>query len=399
MAKSSERNVYVFGATSFLNDTASEMAYWVLPAFLITLGASPMHLGVIEGIAESVAASAKLYSGYLTDKAAKRKPLVVAGYVIANAVKPLLALTTAWWQVLLIRFADRTAKGIRGAPRDVMLSESVPIERIGRSFGIMQSMDSAGAIVGPLLALWILHYQDVRAVFWWAAVPGFLSIVVITLLAKETRARLPVPPVGEKESPTVLPGQSAAAPIPRSFYYMLAAVAIFSVGNSSDMFLLLRAKEAGIPVAFAPLLGLVFNLVYTAASWPAGALADKFPKRYLAAAGYLVFAAVYAVFAAAPSRLWLWLMMAGYGLYYALTGPVLRALVVEEVPVGSRGRALGWFYFTSSITVLLASLVTGFLWSRYGAPLPLGLSAALATVAALMLLFKTGARDAKVKVA
>lgn len=398
MAKSSERNVYVFGATSFLNDTASEMAYWVLPAFLITLGASPMHLGVIEGIAESVAASAKLYSGYLTDKAAKRKPLVVAGYVVANAVKPLLALTTAWWQVLLIRFADRTAKGIRGAPRDVMLSESVPIERIGRSFGIMQSMDSAGAIVGPLLALWILHYQDVRAVFWWAAVPGFLSILVITLLARETRQDLQK---NATETISPDPSQTGAAkpPIPRSFYYMLAAVAIFSVGNSSDMFLLLRAKEAGIPVAFAPLLGLVFNLVYTAASWPAGALADKFPKRYLAAAGYLVFAAVYAVFAAAPSRLWLWLMMAGYGLYYALTGPVLRALVVEEVPLGSRGRALGWFYFTSSITVLLASLITGFLWSRYGAPLPLGLSAALATVAALMLLFKTGAGDAKVKVA
>src|ERR1700730_8641104 len=158
---SAARNLYAFGITSFLNDTASEMAYWVLPAFLISLGAGPAQLGVIEGIAESVASFAKLFSGYLTDRIERRKPLVVAGYFVANAVKPLLALATAWWHILLIRFSDRLAKGVRGAPRDVMVAESVPKERLGSAYGLIQSMDSAGAIGGapgalrPLSRFWI----------------------------------------------------------------------------------------------------------------------------------------------------------------------------------------------------------------------------------------------------
>ena len=150
------RNLYSFGLTSFFNDTASEMAYWVLPAFLVSLGAGPAQLGVIEGIAESVASFAKLFSGYLADRIERRKPLVVAGYFVANAVKPLLALTTAWWHILLIRFADRVAKGVRGAPRDVMVAESVGKERLGSAYGLIQSMDSAGAIAGPLMALVLL---------------------------------------------------------------------------------------------------------------------------------------------------------------------------------------------------------------------------------------------------
>src|SRR6202521_312205 len=153
---SAARNIYVFGITSFLNDTATEMAYWVLPAFLVSLGAGPAQLGLIEGVAESVASFAKLFSGYLTDRIDRRKPLVVAGYAVANAVKPLLAVTTAWWHILLIRFSDRLAKGVRGAPRDVMVAESVPKERLGSAYGLIQSMDSAGAIAGPLVALVLL---------------------------------------------------------------------------------------------------------------------------------------------------------------------------------------------------------------------------------------------------
>src|SRR6266852_3143468 len=155
-APSAARNIYAFGITSFLNDTASEMAYWVLPAFLASLGAGPAQLGLIEGIAESVASFAKLFSGYLTDRISRRKPLVVAGYVVANAVKPLLAMVTVWWQILPIRFVDRLAKGVRGAPRDVMVAESVPENRLGSAYGLIQSMDSAGAIAGPLAALALL---------------------------------------------------------------------------------------------------------------------------------------------------------------------------------------------------------------------------------------------------
>src|SRR5260221_5033793 len=180
-------NVYVFGASSFLNDTASEMAYWVLPAFLASLGVGPEKLGVIEGIAESVASFAKLFSGYLADRLPRRKPLVVVGYLVANAVKPALAMVTSWWHVLFIRFADRLAKGVRGAPRDVMLAESVPSEKVGSAFGLLQSMDSAGAIAGPLLALWILRGHDVRTVFWLAGIPGGLTVLIAWLGIREVR--------------------------------------------------------------------------------------------------------------------------------------------------------------------------------------------------------------------
>jgi MFS family permease len=372
------RNVYLFGATSFLNDTASEMAYWILPAFLASIGAGPAQLGVIEGIAESVAAAAKLYSGYLADRFPRRKPLVVFGYALANVVKPVLAVATSWWQVLVIRFADRTAKGIRNAPRDVMVAESVEPENRGSAFGLLQAMDSAGAIAGPLLAVFILTHHGMRAVFWAAAVPGALAILVVWLFVRE-----PAP----KEHAAKALEFSLRPGLPWRFHYVLLAVALFSLGNSSDMFLVLRAKDVGIPVAYAPLLGLVFNITYTLTSWPAGKLSDRVPRHFVAAAGYAVFAAVYAVFAAAPSRAAIWGAMACYGLFYSLTNPVLRALVVDHADAPKRGRALGLFYFVTSLTTLAASLVTGELWQQFGAHVPFLLSAALAVVAALMLLF------------
>src|ERR1039458_6370102 len=184
---SAARNIYAFGITSFLNDTASEMAYWVLPAFLVSLGAGAAELGVIEGVAESVASFAKLFSGYLADRIDRRKPVVVAGYAVANAVKPLLALATAWWHILLIRFSDRLAKGVRGAPRDVMVAESVGKERLGSAYGLIQSMDSAGAIAGPLAALVLLARYGIRGVFWAAAIPGALCVMVALFGIRETK--------------------------------------------------------------------------------------------------------------------------------------------------------------------------------------------------------------------
>src|ERR1700686_4304960 len=190
---SAARNLYAFGITSFLNDTASEMAYWVLPAFLVSLGAGPAQLGLIEGVAECVASFAKLFSGYLTARSDRRKPLVVAGYFIANAVKPLLALATAWWHILLIRFSDRLAKGVRGAPRDVMVAESVGKERLGSAYGLIQSMDSAGAIAGPLAALVLLARFGIRSVFWAAAIPGALCVLVAMIGIRETKRSSPKP--------------------------------------------------------------------------------------------------------------------------------------------------------------------------------------------------------------
>lgn len=463
---SATSNIYAFGATSFLNDTATEMAYWVLPAFLVSLGAGPAQLGLIEGVAESVASFAKLFSGYLTDRIDRRKPLVVAGYFVANAVKPLLALATSWWHILLIRFSDRLAKGVRGAPRDVMVAESVPKGRLGAAYGLIQSMDSAGAIAGPLLAFALLARYGMRTVFWAAAVPGALCVLVALFGIREKQAVIPNRAEGPVRDPTsarrlngsrrdrvmrrsqtasgaelsepslandrgpatndlqfakVGTPQPALAPLnltaplgganlPRAFYFVLFAVTLFSLGNSSDMFLVMRAQSAGIPVALAPLLGLVFNLTYTLGSWPAGWLSDHFSRRvssrrvppqpgsappgssrqgssrrWIAAIGYLIFAAVYFVFGRSSSAFAIWSAMAVYGFYYALTQPVLKALVVEVVDDEVRGRALGIYFFVTSVATLAASLITGELWKHYGAAVPFFLSAGLAVASAALL--------------
>ncbi|HTW57748.1 MAG TPA: MFS transporter [Terriglobales bacterium] len=389
---SAARNIYAFGLTSFFNDTATEMAYWVLPAFLVSLGAGPAQLGLIEGVAESVASFAKLFSGYFTDRIERRKPLVVAGYFFANAVKPLLAVVTAWWQILLIRFSDRLAKGVRGAPRDVMVAESVPKERLGSAYGLIQSMDSAGAIAGPLAALVLLVHFGLRSVFWAAAVPGALAVLVAWFGVRETRREPAISARGAKDDNTPLALKPIA--LPSSFYLVLVAVTLFSLGNSSDMFLVMRAQSIGMRVSLAPLLGLVFNVTYTVGSWPAGWLSDHFSRRglsrrWIAAAGYLIFAGVYFIFGRAPSRLAIWIAMAVYGFYYALTQPVLKALVVESVGHEVRGRALGVYFFAASVATLAASLVTGELWKCYGAGVPFYFSAALALVSAIMLLSTT----------
>lgn len=387
------RNVYAFGLTSLLNDTASEMAYWVLPAFLGTLGAGPAQLGIIEGIAESTASFAKLFSGYLADRVSHRKPIVVGGYVVANAVKPLLALVSSWWQILGIRFSDRFAKGVRGTARDVMVAESVDRAHIGSAYGLIQAMDSAGAIAGPLLALALIGRFGMRGVFAWAAVPGALCVVVVWFCIREMHrggaslasGHASTSLEAERNSP-IATRNTWLPKLPLGFYYVLAVVTLFSLGNSSDMFLVLRAGSIGIPASRAPLLGLVFNITFTLVSWPAGKFSDRFSRSAIASAGYFVFAIVYFVFAVAPSQLAIWLSMAFYGFFYALTNPVLKALVVESVAGEVRGRALGIYFFVSSVTTLLASVITGSLWKVYGAAVPFYLSAGIAAVSACALL-------------
>jgi len=404
VSQSTPRNIYAFGLTSFLNDTASEMAYWVLPAFLASIGAGAAQLGIIEGIAESVASFAQLFSGYLADKVSHRKPIVVGGYFVANAVKPLLALVSSWWQILGIRFADRFAKGVRGTARDVMVADAVDNSNIGSAYGLIQAMDAAGAIVGPLLALAVIGRFGMRGVFASAAIPGALCVIVAWLgirevhragnkkiedrkvgsLASDSEHRdAPVKPINA----VATSAKSEWLPkLPVGFYYVLAVVTVFSLGNSSDMFLVLRAGNIGIPASRAPLLGLVFNITFTLVSWPAGKFSDRFSRSAIAAAGYLVFATVYFVFALAPSQLAIWLAMAFYGLFYALTNPVLKALIVESVDTGVRGRALGIYSFCISMTTLLSSVITGALWKVYGPAVPFYFSAGIATVSALALL-------------
>ncbi|MGB8581473.1 MAG: MFS transporter [Candidatus Sulfotelmatobacter sp.] len=392
---SAARNIYAFGIISLLNDTATEMAYWVLPAFLATLGAGPAQLGVIEGIAESVASFSQLFSGYLADHIQRRKPVVVAGYFIANAVKPLLAIVTAWPQILLIRFCDRLSKGFRSAPRDVMVAESVPKNRLGAAYGLIQSMDSAGAVAGPLTALLMLSHFGIRSVFLAAAVPGALCVFSAWAGVRETRRGgtdsaqsndvKSSAGKGSKVVPTL--SKTAGVTLPASFHFVLIAVTLFSLGNSSDMFLVLRAQSVGIRVALAPLLGLVFNITYTLASWPAGWFSDRVSRPLVASVGYVIFAAVYFVFGRAPSTMAIWIAMAVYGFYYALTQPVLKALVVDTVGESVRGRALGIYFFVTSVATLAASLITGQLWKHYGAGIPFYFSAGTALIAAGMLQF------------
>src|ERR1700692_4176374 len=397
------RNIYAFGVTSFLNDTASEMAYWVLPAFLASLGAGPAQLGIIEGVDESGASFAKRFSRYVHDKLSDRNPIVVGGYLVANAVKPLLALVTSWWQILGIRFSDRLAKGIRGTARDVMVADSVDKSSLGSAYGLIQAMDSAGAIAGPLLALAVIGHFGMRGVFAGAAVPGALCVIVAWLGIREVH-RSPKLPVWDRAPPPVQAERSsAAAPtggdprlstknsewlpkLPFGFYYVMSVVTLFSLGNSSDMFLVLRAGNIGIGASKAPLLGLVFNITFTLASWPAGKFSDRFSRSAIAAAGYFVFAIVYFVFALAPSQLAVWMAMAFYGLFYALTNAVLKALVVESVASDVRGRALGIYSFSTSVTTLLSSVITGALWKVYGAAVPFYVSAGIAAVSGIALL-------------
>jgi len=386
------RNLFAFGATSLLNDTATEMAYWVLPAFLASIGAGPAQLGVIEGIAESVASFAKLCSGYLADHVPRRKPVVVSGYLVANAVKPLLALAGSWGQVLAIRFADRLSKGIRGTTRDVMLADSVPESRLGSAYGLLQAMDSAGAIAGPLLALLLLPHYGLRGVFWFAAIPGALCVAVALFGIREVRKKHAI------QSSSQQPQPKGSAHFSGKFYLVLLAVTFFSLGNSSDMFLVLRAQNIGIPVIHAPLLGLVFNVTYTLFSWPAGGLSDRLSRRVLAAGGYLVFAAVYLIFAIAPSMAAIWFAMAFYGLFYALTEPVLKALVVDVVAPEARGRALGVYSFVGSVAILLASLITGEMWKHYGPRAPFYLSAGIAFASAALLLISRATQAGKTRV-
>jgi MFS family permease len=385
------RNLSVFGATSFFNDTATEMTYWILPSFLMSIGAGPAALGMIEGAAESIASFAKLFSGMWTDRLRRRKPVVVGGYLVANVAKPLLGWATSTWHVFGVRFTDRLAKGVRGVPRDVMLADSVPREKMGSAFGLLQTMDSAGAILGPVAALAIMataygrHFGP-RAVFWLAAVPGALTVIIIAAGLRE----LP-----HERGAVAKRGFAWPRALPAGFYYVLAAVALFSIGNSSDMFLVMRAQALGVPTSHTPLIGLVFNITYTLFSWPAGKLSDRAMwgehggsrwRRKIVAAGMVIFALTYAAFAHGMRPGMVYVAMAFYGIYYALTAPVLKAVIVDAVPSEQRGGAFGLFDFVTSIAVLLSSVLTGLLWKHFGAAVPFALSAALAGSAALMLL-------------
>lgn len=375
------RNVRALGWTALFNDTATEMSYWLLPQFLVgVLGAGPMAFGLIEGAAETVASFGRLVSGFLADRWRRRKPLAAAGYTVANIAKPLLAVVQSWPQVFWIRFFDRASKGFRAAPRDALIADSVSPGERGAAFGFRQAMDSAGAMAGPLAAVVLLSAfsGDVRKVFWVAALPGLASISLAWLAVREIR------PVagGKAESRKPLVNVLARD---RRLSIILLAVALFSLGNSSDLFLILRAQNLGVRPELAPLLGLAFNLVYTIVSWPAGKLSDRIPRRILIVGGYLVYAGVYWGFARSQSAAIMWLLMPLYGLYYALTEGVLKAWISDLVPSERRATVYGVFNWVVGVTAFPASLAAGWLWQRYSPAAPFYASAGVSFLAAVLL--------------
>jgi MFS family permease len=379
------RNVVALGLTSFFNDSATELAYWILPAFIAgPLHAGPAALGWIEGLAEGTASISRLLSGWWTDRVGRRKPFVLFGYLLANVVKPLLAFVVSPLQVLAIRVGDRFAKGIRGAPRDAMLAESTGAATRGAAFGFRQAMDSAGAIVGPLAAFLLLsRHFDIRTIFLLAAIPGTIAVLLVLLAVRET-GHAGVTPVSQ--APPNQPAARQPSPLQvRGYLHLLIAVSVFAIGNSSDLFLVLRAQQF-MSTSWAPMLGLVFNASYTALAWPAGRLSDYVPRKWLLASGYFVFAGVYAGFAMLGAAWQAWLLFVLYGLYYGLSEGVLKAMIADLVPRETRGHAYGIQATLYGILVLLASLITGYLWKQFGAAIPFSVSAACALVAACLVL-------------
>ncbi|MFZ0964814.1 MAG: MFS transporter [Terriglobia bacterium] len=378
------RNVWVLAWVAFLNDTSTEMGYWLLPQFLVTaLGAPPMAFGFIEGAAETIASFSRLLSGWLSDFLDRRKPLAAAGYTLANIVKPLLAVSHSWEQVFWIRFADRAAKGFRAAPRDALMVDSVDAAHRGAAFGLRQAMDTSGAIVGPLSAILFLRLcaGQIRSVFWMAAIPGLASIFLAWFAVKEVRRTANTP---AHSSPSV--GQSIRLPHGK-LLLILAAVGLFSLGNSSDLFLVLRAQNLGMSAWTAPALGIVFNVVYAAVSWPAGKLSDRVPRRWLVVTGYLIYAAVYAGFAWVRTPQLVWFLFAIYGSYYALTEGVIKAWIADFAPGDSRASVFGVFNWVAGVAAFPASFLAGWIWQRYSPAAPFALSSLLAFVAGVLLLF------------
>ncbi|MGH9533976.1 MAG: MFS transporter [Terriglobales bacterium] len=375
-------NVFVLGVAALFNDIASEMAYWVLPYFLTVLGAGPGWLGLIEGAAEASASWVKVWSGGWADRTQRRKPLVVAGYFLSNVMKPLLGFTQAAGQVLAVRTVERGSKGLRSVPRDVMITESAAPGQVGAAFGLRQALDSAGAVIGPAVAFWLMLQggQNVRLVFWAAAIPGAIAVILVWALARETgQGRVAIPQPASALQPTAM---APPASFSHALWLVLVATGLFGLANFSDMFLILRAQHLGVRPALAPLLGLVFNAVFAALSYPLGRLSDRWPRKWLVGTGYLVYAAVYYGFARDGSVRALWGLFAAYGLYQALTAGVISALIADCATPANRGRAFGWVAGVTGVTGFAASALAGGLWHWRGPALPFDVAAALAVAAA-----------------
>lgn len=391
------RPVWMLGWVSFFTDTASEMIYPLLPLFLTrVLGAGAMSLGVIEGVAEAANSLLKIASGRLADRWGRLKPLVVAGYALSSAVRPFIGLASSWTQVLALRFTDRLGKGIRGAPRDAMLAGFADVTNRGRIFGFHRAMDHAGAVLGPLIASAFLYLYpgEYRALFLWTLLPGVVVLILLRVPSASGRAarQEPAPEAGAA-------ARRAGPPrldLPPAFFRAMGLILLFSLGNASDAFLLLRFADVGLAAFWIPLLWSALHVVKSAASIAGGTWSDRVGRREVIALGWLLYAAVYAVFAFTTSLPMLVGIFLTYGLYFGLTEGVEKAWVADLVQAGSRGTGFGIYNAVLGAGSLGASLLFGFIWTRISPPAAFltGAGFAVAATALLYWSFPPSARGA-----
>jgi len=372
------RNVFVLGVVSFAADISSEMLYPVLPIFLTaTLGTPVALVGVIEGVAEGTAGVSKVPAGWLSDRMPERRPLVATGYGLAALGKLLLALSFMWPQALLARFTDRLGKGVRTSPRDALLADSSVPEQRGRAFGFHRAMDTGGAVIGPLIGLALvvsIGENHLRPIFLVAVIPAVLSVLLVSL-AREHRHRV----VHHERQRLDLSGA------PTGYWLLLGVSFLFAFGNSSDAFLLLRAKDLGLGLDAVILAYVLYNVAYAALAFPAGILADRIRPRWVLAGGYIVFGLVYLGFALDNGSALVWLLFPAYGIPLAMTEGVSKALVSNLVPGARRGAFLGLHATTIGLTAVVASVLAGLLWDHVGPAAPFALGAATGLAAAVLL--------------
>ncbi len=383
-------NVFVLSLVSLLNDTSSEIIYPLLPAFLfLTLGASPFFIGLIEGFSESIASILKLFSGYFSDRFHRRKLPVFLGYALAAVVRPLLAFVTTWSQVLAVRMTDRVGKGIRGAPRDALIAASVPAAKRGLAFGFNRAADHLGAVIGPMVAFGLLSWlasdassptaREYQQVFLFASIPVVLGILLIVFFVREDTK-----PISELEA---MPLKFSIREFDGNFKRFLAVIALFTLSNSTDAFLLLRAQQAGISPPVLPILWMVLHFSKVLTSLIGGDLSDKIGRKRLIVSGWIIYAGVYACFGFIDSAWQAWTLFVIYGAYFGLTEGTEKALVADLVADEKRGTAYGFYNLAFGITVFPASLLFGWIWTSSGPQAAFIASAAISVAAALAMVF------------
>ncbi len=371
------RNILFTGITSFLTDTSVKMIYSVMPMFLLSIGASKTSLSLIEGIAESTAALIKALSGFWSDKIGKNKPFMIIGYGLSTLIIPFYTLVVSPVQVLVLRFIERFGKGIRTAPRDSLIAGSVENNETGRSFGLQKAMDNSGAIAGPLAAFALLSAwpENYRLIFLLAGIPSVLAIFVLVFGIKEAR-----------KNKADLLSKFGFRSFSGKYYFFLLIIFIFTLGNSTDALLIVKAGEIGIKVAFIPLVYLVTSVVSVLLSIPIGSLSDRIGKERLLFFGFLVYAVVYFGFGAAKHVTLIVALFALYGLYSASTDGVQKALIADIVDNNKQGTGLGIYNALLGITLLPASLIAGILYDKVNSSVPFYFGSATAVVSALLIL-------------